>query len=105
MRPLRRPTRATIHYHGRTNEIGYASLTFSINGVRWEYDLPHQTADDVEYMVKHISTGKGFAWAKQRAGVASRCIDRPSAVQSTLLRHRGGIASRAKRVKVTLPNV
>lgn len=103
MRPLRRPTRATIHYHGRTNEIGYGTVTFSINGIRWEYDLPHQTCDDVEYMVKHISVGKAFAWAKNRAAT-SRCLN-TDAHTATLLRHRGGIASRAKRIKVTLPNV
>lgn len=100
MRPLRRPTRSTIHYHGRDS---YGVVTFSINGVRWEYDLLHQQIDDCEYIIRKGGAAKGLAYAKPRAS-ASRRID-PAPAMATLLRHRGGIASRAKRVKPGMPNV
>lgn len=103
MRSIRRPVRSTIHYHGREAEASVHSVIFSINGIRWQYTLPAQTCDDIEYMVKHVSVGKAFAHAKHRAVTALR-LD-ADLRQATLLRHRGAQAARAKRMKVTLPNV
>lgn len=105
MRPLRRPTTTTIHYHGIAylDEGAYA-LTFSINGVRWEYTLPANRADACLHILKVASAAKAMAYAKKHSGM-TRCLDRPTATQATLLRHRGAQASRAKRLKVTLPNV
>jgi len=99
MRPLRRPTRSTIHYHGRADNDPH--VTFAINGVRWVYQLTNQQCESVEHLAKHISIGKAFAFAKLHA-TDSRRIDLPPAT-TTLLRHRGAQASRAKRIKVTLP--
>lgn len=104
MHPLRRPTRSTIHYHGTTHlDEGAQALLFSINGVRWEYTLPGQAADACIHIVRKVSAAKALAYAKPRAGM-TRCLD-PDTRMSTLLRHRGANASRAKRMKVTLPNV
>lgn len=104
MRPLRRPTTTTIHYHGRTDNGDSHSVTFSINGTRWEYFLHPQQADDCIHIVRVASASKGLAYAKRHAHMAN-CLDRPTVAQATLLRNRGGIASRSKRLKVTLPNV
>ncbi len=105
MRSLRRrPTHSTIHYHGRTDTSDdTASLTFSINGVRYEYHLRPQSADDCLHILKVASTGKALAHAKRHAIAFERIGE--SAVTRTLLRHRGAQASRAKRLKVSLPNV
>lgn len=103
MRPLRRPVRATIHYHGRTDEGDTHSVTFSINGIRWEYFMYSQQADDCIHIVRVASAAKGLAYAKKH-GHGIR-LDKPATAIATLLRHRGGIASRSKRLKVTLPNV
>jgi hypothetical protein len=104
MRPLRRPTRATIHYHGTAVDCGTHAVIFSVNGARWEYTLASsQQVEDCIHIVRTVSAAKGFAYAKKR-GLARR-LDGPTAAQATLLRHRGAQASRARRVKVTLPNV
>lgn len=103
MHPLRRPTRSTIHYHGRTLDLGHSSVTLSINGIRWEYSLSPQQADTVEHLARHVSVGKALAFAKSHASRAER-ID-PLPTTTLFLRHRGAQASRAKRLKVTLPNV
>lgn len=101
MRPLRRPT-TTIHYHGIAYlDEGAHALTFSINGVRWEYTLPANRADACLHILKVASTAKAMAYAKKHSGMA-RCLD-CDLRQAILLRHRGGIASRAKRLKVTFP--
>lgn len=104
MRPLVRPTRATIHYHGTAHlDEGAQELTFSINGARWAYTLPGQIADDVIYLVKHVSVGKAFALAKKRATISRNLGDDPRS--SVLRAHRGAQASRQRRLKVSLPNV
>jgi hypothetical protein len=104
MRPLRRPRQSTIHYHGREDWSDYSALTFSINGVRWVYHLRPQQADDCAHIVRVASAAKGLAYAKARATVAAK-LDKPSPAAATFLRHRGAQASRARRIKVTLPNV
>jgi len=103
MRSLCRPTHSTIHYHGREDERPRHSVTFSINGVRWEYTLTAQNADTVEFLARKVTVGKAFAFAKQSA-TGSRKLDLDPRT-ATLLRHRGGIASRSKRVKPGMPNV
>lgn len=102
MRSLRR-TQTTIYYHGRVSELGYSSVTLSINGVRWDYHLTPQQCDTVEHLAKRVSTGKALAFAKSHAAYATR-ID-PLPATTLFLRHRGAQASRARRVKVTLPKV
>src|SRR5438309_10105158 len=103
MRPLRRPTRSTIHYLGRTSDLGHTTVTLSINGVRWDYTLTPQQADTVEHLAHKVSVGKALAFAKSHAAASERLDPLPS---TTLFeRHRGAQASRAKRLKVTLPNV
>jgi hypothetical protein len=105
MRPLRRPTRATIHYHGEAHGLcGSHTLTFSINGIRWEYTMSAIAADACKHIVSKASAAKALPYAKKHAFAAS-CLDRPTSAQATFLRHRGAQASRARRVKVTLPNV
>ena len=104
MRPLRRPTRATIHYHGRSQNFNEHDVTLSINGIRYRYSLASQQCDTVEHLAKHVSVGKALAFAKKHATATIKLDNVPIAMQ-TLLRHRGAQASRAKRMKVTLPNV
>jgi hypothetical protein len=104
MRPLRRPTRSTIHYHGRAKEGDEHTVTLSINGVRYEYHVTSQVGDTVEYLAKHVSAAKALVHAKMHCLRGGFRLD-PAPVMTTLLRNRGGIASRAKRMKVTLPDV
>jgi hypothetical protein len=103
MRSLRRPTRSTIHYHGRTADLGTYSVTLSINGIRWAYTLTPQQVDTCEYLAKHVSVGKALAHAKSHASRAERIDPLPST--TLFLRHRGAQASRQRKMKVTLPNV
>lgn len=103
MDPLRRSRKTTILYHGREYDCGCTTVTLSINGIRWEYTLSSQQADTVEYITKSVSTGKALAFAKSHA-TASRRLD-PLPASTLFDRHRGAQASRAKRMKVTLPNV
>lgn len=100
---LRRSTRSTIHYHGRTADLDRSLVTLSINGVRWEYTMSAQQCDTVEYLAHKVSVGKALAFAKSHASAATRSSGDP--IIAILLRHRGGMASRAKRIKPGMPNV
>lgn len=103
MRPLRRPTRSTIHYHGRTFDLGRSLVTLSINGVRWDYTMSAQQCDTVEYLAHKVSVGKALAFAKSHASARSRLDPLPT--ETLFQRHRGAQASRAKRIKPGMPNV
>lgn len=56
--------RASIFYLGRNDLDG--TLTFSINGVRWEYWLHRADLESLDYIAKRWIT-KGLANAKRRA--------------------------------------
>lgn len=104
MRSLRHSRISTIHYHGRSQDFGQHDVTLSINGIRYRYNLTSQQCDTVEYLVKHVTIGKALAFAKKHA-TATVKLDNVSIAQATFLRHRGAQASRAKRLKVTLPTL
>ena len=73
MRPLRRPTRSTIVYHGLSYGLcGSHNLTFSINGVRWEYSMSAIAADSVLHVVKVASAAKALPLAKSKAHTSHR---------------------------------
>lgn len=56
-----------IHYLGQN--FTDRTVTFAINGTRWEYWLTPQQIESIEYLTR-VSLGKALAFAKKHASQA-----------------------------------
>jgi hypothetical protein len=57
-----------VFFHGHTiHEDGRRSVTLSVDGQRWQYDLTSPQCDTVEYLCKRISARKALNYARSRS--------------------------------------
>lgn len=61
-----------IHYLSR-NDTDH-TVIFSVGGVRYEYWLTPYHCTQVDYIARHISSGKAFAYAKRWASRCDRIV-------------------------------
>jgi len=62
-----------IHYLGQS--FTDHSVTFSINGVRWEYHLTQHGCHSVDWLSHKVSIGKALAYAKRHSLKAERVLN------------------------------